>query len=110
MKFKTAIAAIAASLALCLRAGAASILPDIGTVANVLPITGAGTFAYSSGVPGDSGSAQVSFTLDPSPLIRFFGSAGAAPVTAIVIGPLSIPVPVLVTAAGDFIGRTVVAN
>jgi hypothetical protein len=118
MKSKTAIAALAATLALCLPAGAASILPDyefrdssVGTTT----ITGAGTFTYSSGNPSDSGSAQVTSILNPIPRIEFFGQAGLAPTTAVVdfrywvevIGPLSVAVPVRVFGFGDFIGRAV---
>jgi hypothetical protein len=115
---KRLAAAIVASVALCLPAVAAPILPDYefrDSSAGLIPITGVGTFTYETPDPSDSGFAQVSASVNPIPKIEFFGNAGAAPVTAVVdfrywfeiIGPSTVVVPVRVTAFGQTIVRAV---
>jgi hypothetical protein len=126
MKSKTVIAAFAVSLALCLPAGADSLLPPMTYSGNLvydpitdpqipilppLPITGPGDY-YAGGDPG--GGTLASVILDPFQMIRVNGNAPTPGTTGgqvgvaywfEVISPLQF-VPVEIVASGSQSGRS----
>jgi len=78
MTSKTAIAALAATLAMCLPTSATSILPnyDFGdSHVGIIPITGEGIFDYRA-PNGASANGTVSVALYPDPRIELSGSGG----------------------------------